>query len=84
MAKKVEKKSAEVKKPAPAQVAKETRPAGPIHCSEGDLGFLLVRDGYSRRFGRVVIVDLDAPVHGGVKLSNWINEATATAKSTAV
>ena len=77
MAKKAEKKSAE-KKPAPAQVVKETRPTGPIHCSEGDLDFLSVRDGYSRRFGVAVIVDLDTPVGGGDELSDWINEATAT------
>ncbi len=84
MAKKAGKKSTKETKPAPAQVAKETRPAGPIHCSEKDLDFLSVRSGYSRRFGRAVIVDLDTPVGGGVELSDWINEATATPKPAAV
>ena len=76
MAKKADKKSAEGKKPAPAQVVKEKRPAVPIHCNEGDLDFLRVRDGYSRRFGVAVIVNLDTPVDGGEEYSDWISEAT--------
>ena len=84
MAKKADKKSAEVKKPAPAQVVKAKRPAVPIHCNEGDLDFLQVRDGYSRRFCVAVIVDLDTPVDGGVEYSDWINEATAPPKPVAV
>lgn len=84
MAKKAEKKSAEAKKPAPVQVVKVQRPAVPIHCNEGDLDFLLVRDGYSRRFGVAVIVDLDTPVGGGVELSDWIEEATSNTKPAAI
>ncbi len=80
---KVKKKSAEVKNPAPAQVVKVQRPAVPIHCNEEDLDFLQVRDGYSRRFGVAVIVDLDTPVDGGEEYSDWISEATPP-KSVAV